>query len=249
MGPDGKRADGAANALKLSIETPPPQYSYSIRSTVTIPSGKWILAGALRNPDAAAAEKYLLLFVTGEPVNTAAKTDVTAPAAKSKASGKEVTLRLFDIRDLSTGTTDFPAPTIDLATQRNPFFSARPFICSLGSDLACSIKERLLATEFADPVYTIDCTHGHLAVMQREEVQEKIAEILDGMRKVQHPQVAVKTLLVALQEVPAETYFNEDALTRVIGTREIAACPRLVCQNRQRANISGLRALSYPASA
>ncbi len=83
--------------------------------------------------------------------------------------------------------------------------------------------------------------------MQREEVQEKIAEILDGMRKVQHPQVAVKTLLVALQEVPAETYFNEDALTRVIGTREIAACPRLVCQNRQRANISGLRALSYPA--
>ncbi len=120
---------------------------------------------ALRNPGAAAAEKYLLpICDRREPVATKNRKMTSRPqSAKRPERGTE----LFDVRDLNTGTTTSSA-SIDWP-QRNPFFPR----CSLG---VFDQRERLLAFNM---LYTIDCTHGHLAVMQR---RSRACGDPDGMR-------------------------------------------------------------------
>ena len=120
-------------------------------------------------------------------------------------------LEIYDIRDLTTTVTDFPGPRIDLGTAAGAAGAADPFATPAAAagladtDLASLIKEKILASEFTDPQFTIDVSNGKLVVFQRPEVHERIRQLLRSFRETQTIQVLTQVRFVDVQDNFLET--------------------------------------------
>ena len=114
-----------------------------------------------------------------------------------------VELEIYDIRDLTTAITDFPGPRIDVGTAGtndaaggNPFQAPPAQSGFQASDLAQLIKEKILASEFADPAFSIEENGGKLVVLQRPEVHERIRQLLRSFRETQTIQVLTQVRFI-----------------------------------------------------
>ncbi len=129
--------------------------------------------------------------------------------ADAAATGE---LEIYDIRDLTTTVTDFPGPRIDLGTAAgaagaaiDPFAAGAAPAGLQDTDLAALIKEKILATEFTDPQFTIDVSNGKLVVFQRPEVHERIRQLLRSFRETQTIQVLTQVRFVDVSDNFLET--------------------------------------------
>ena len=123
--------------------------------------------------------------------------------ADAQATGE---LEIYDIRDLTTTVTDFPGPRIDQGTAGGAQGAADPFqqpVTAPGfvdTDLAALIKDKILASEFTDPQFTIDVSNGKLVVFQRPEVQDRIRQLLRSFRETQTIQVLTQVRFVDVSD-------------------------------------------------
>ncbi len=131
---------------------------------------------------------------------------------KKADAGSTGELEIYDIRDLTTNfVTDFLGPRIDVGTAGNgqvggdPFNTAPTATTVTDTDLASLIKEKILATEFADPQFTIDVSNGKLVVFQKPEVHERIRELLRSFRETQTIQVLTQVRFIDVTDNFLET--------------------------------------------
>jgi hypothetical protein len=128
----------------------------------------------------------------------------------SKANlASAVDLEIYDVRDLTTTLTDFPAPRLELSAQTAgaggtpgavTFVQPAAVPTVTAPDLAAMIKDQLLQADFADPATSIEEQAGKLVVMQRPEVHEKIREILRSFRESQTVQVLTQVRFIDANE-------------------------------------------------
>jgi hypothetical protein len=115
-----------------------------------------------------------------------------------------VELEIYDIRDLTSTITDFPAPRIELSASTTGggagaginFVQPATVATSAAPDMAQLIKERLLPADFADASTSIEEQGGKLVVMQRPQVHDKIRRILQSFRETQSVQVLTQVRFI-----------------------------------------------------
>ncbi|MCK6470339.1 MAG: hypothetical protein L6R28_01220 [Planctomycetes bacterium] len=123
---------------------------------------------------------------------------------------EDLTLEVYDVRDLTTTITDFPGPRIELGVQDaggggggvgNPFAQQAATTQITPADLATLIQEKLLPADFAGGGNaSITEQNGQLVVMQRPEVHEKIRKLLQSFRETQTIQVLTQVRFIDVQE-------------------------------------------------
>ena len=161
------------------------------------------------------------------------------PDAKGDDAGYE--LRIFDVADLATEPTDYPAPMMTLNSPQTTGFVNAAGVTPASTvmraaDLTTLIHDRMLAAEFADPQTSIAEQNGQLVVMQHKSVHQKIAQFLSELRVTAKAQIVVKALLVPAAEIPATAVLDAAALAKILGPQGSAAAvaaPRVVCFNGQ----------------
>ena len=246
------------------IDTPSVQVS-SVHTNVRVSAGSWILAGTVPNPNTEAKEKHLLVLIAAEALGSgvaatpfkplAAKDKIEAPhppkniPARIPAEAAPPELRIFDIRDISSAITDFPALNLNhLSSGKLADPANEPSAPGLQDvDITTLIKERALAGNFTDPEMTIDVSAGQLIVFQRPLVHAAIAKILELFRRMILPQIVIKAHLVSSAGIPNETYFDDDGMNAILNAEgnTFSATFRSVCFNRQQTHARNGRVVSY----
>jgi Flp pilus assembly secretin CpaC/tetratricopeptide (TPR) repeat protein len=113
-----------------------------------------------------------------------------------------VELEIYDIRDLTSTVTDFPAPRIELSSNTQGGGAGVNFVqpttapTLAAPDMAQLIRERLLPADFSDASTSIEEQGGKLVVMQRPEVHGKIRRILQSFRETQAVQVLTQVRFI-----------------------------------------------------
>ena len=117
-------------------------------------------------------------------------------------------LVVYDIRDMTAAIQDHPGPRIDLgaATAQgavDPFNNRQAGASSIqGADLAQLIKDKLLPSEFGDPLTgaQIEEQAGKLLVVARPEVHDKIRALLRDFRAIQTIQVLTQVRFIDVND-------------------------------------------------
>ncbi len=259
--PAKKAAPGSSFFL---IDTPSVQVS-SVHTNVRVSAGNWILAGTMPNPNTEAKEKHLLVLIAAEALGSgvavtpfkplAAKDKIEAPhlpkniPARIPADASPPEMRIFDIRDISSAITDFPALNLNhLSSGKLADPAHEPSAPGLQDvDIATLIKERALVGNFTDPEMTIDVSAGQLIVFQRPLVHAAIAKILELFRRMILPQIVIKAHLVSSAGIPNETNFDDDGMNAILNAEgnTFPATFRSVCFNRQQTHARNGRVVSY----
>lgn len=248
-------------AADIQVDTPALRQAV-IRNQVRVPSGKWIVAGTMPNPDTAAKEKLLALYLSAETLganqgiklaNGAAAAPFhgfkqMAPAVENAAGAVET--RSYDVRDICTYFSDQPASYFSHEFMQvavdGPFLQPPPPRKLQAADLAVMLKE-LFGARFQDPVNSVEEREGKLVIVQTPATHEAIAKSLTALRRFVAPQLTIRTRLIAARDIPAATFLDEadvDAVLRAEGSTLVAS-PRLTCLHRQRTHLSSGRALNY----
>jgi len=203
-----------------------------------------VLGLILRAGDAAVIPYSSLLWVT----------------SRVKVSAKRMTLRVFDIRDMTRTLLDFPGENfrrIDLGAASpgpdhqvvDPFASADVTVGMAAADFATILKDKLLPEYFADPATSVEESGGKLVVMNTPEVLAKIEQLLGELRKTARRPLLVTTrwavvnteaLKTAAGQTLPQTLSAQEAdkvldLIAQEGSRDLASV-RLICFNGQRSS-------------
>jgi len=178
---------------------------------------------------------------------------------RERVNSKRVTLRVFDVRDLTTYRSDYPGERIgdEAAAGGRPGaeFSVQPTsLVGLftAPDIAQLLKERLFPADFADACTSIEEQGGKLVVMQTPEVLAKIEEALGMFRQSARRPVSVVARWMVVKtadlkdalgaDLPATLAPNDVpkalALLAKPDTRDLATA-RLVCFNGQKVSSFG----------
>ncbi|MEI6233931.1 MAG: hypothetical protein WCT04_12815 [Planctomycetota bacterium] len=263
LAPPMANAGNAAVSSTLEVDTSSMKQG-CVKTTVRIPNGVWMLAGTIQNPDVNAKEKNILVLVSAEALNKetvgkpakleeiVGKINPSEPAPKTVSPKAEkdsgpLELRIFDIRDMASTITDFPAPN-DAGEHGIDPFATQPISTGLmDTDIATLIREKALVDYFADPECTIDVSAGKLVVVQHPAIHEKIAALLDEWRQQLMPQMITRAHLVAAAEIPDASYFDEDGINAILtkAGNESVADFRCLCLNKQITHARNGREFSY----
>jgi len=201
-----------------------------------------ILGLILRAGDAALMPYNSLLWVT----------------SRVKVSSKRMTLRVFDIRDITRGLVDFPGEIVwgipagaaAAGAFADPLAQAGDMTVGLAAgDFAAILKDKLLAEQFNNPATSIEESGGKLVVINTPEVLAKVAQVLGELRKTARRPLLVTTrwavvnteaLKTALGQSLPQSLNAQEAdkaldLIAAEGSRDLASV-RLICFNGQRSS-------------
>jgi hypothetical protein len=152
------------------------------------------------------------------------------------ASEQRPELRIYDVTEFTTGIR----PVFGCCTV-NP----GPDVPHLAEFTTASLMEMIrvrVQPESWDPAKgtSIEEKGSLLVVMQVADVQEEITQLLSRYRSLCQPQVVVKGVLLASNEIPADSILDQDSFTKLLGAKGMAgalAAPRLACFNKQHATV------------
>jgi hypothetical protein len=170
--------------------------------------------------------------------------------ARPVDAGKKVVLKVYDVRDVTSLSTDFPAPHLSCLSviPVNPFARRQAASCMAAPDLAQLLQERLLAKEFSDPATSIEESGGKLVVMQRPEVHARILKILKEFHSRFTRRCSIQALEIAMEVPKALEWMGKagrpvrrdkvEALLKKKGSgSRLVSAPQMVVFNRQQGHL------------
>ncbi|MHC4916858.1 MAG: hypothetical protein ACYTGB_15345 [Planctomycetota bacterium] len=228
-----------------------------LRSTVSVPLGKYTLAGSLPLPvaegEAAKSGKVGLVLVTVSRARGGAR------AGGGDDEGRMIT-RVYDVRELTGVAWNFPGPHVGLRTSPAGGAGAvlappPPAILAMPSDaLAAVVTKSIEPDSWGREGASIRSTQEQLVVTHTPAVQARIRALLAKLREECRPQVSMNMLVVAVSDKVAagvrrrsgNQFTPAEAEKLLAGKGNVLlAAPQLRCSNNQRVHAYAGRQVTY----
>jgi hypothetical protein len=185
-------------------------------------------------------------------------TSLLQVTSRQKVNAKRVSLRVFDIRDVTTSLDDYPGERVGDEEVSSAGGAGVSFVQPTltpglsAPDMAQLIRERLMPEQFADATTSIEEQAGKLVVVNTPEALARVEEILNDTRKnIQRP-ILLTTRWAIVNTADLKEIYGNDlpetvepgdvpkliALLTKPATRMIGAS-RLSCFNAQRVSSFG----------
>ena len=229
-----------------------------LRNTISVPLGKYTLAGTLPLPPAGGRDgapgRVGLVLVTVTRAAGAAR------AGDDGDEGRRMITRVYDVRELTGLAWNFPGPQVGL--QVRPAGGAGavlapppPAILALPSDaLAAVVTKSIEPDSWGREGASIRSTQAQLVVHHTAAVHARIRAMLTRLREQCRPQVSMSMLVLAASDEVAAKVRGRDGnqfapaeaekLLAAKGTVLLAA-PQLCCSNNQRVHAYAGRQVTY----
>jgi len=204
----------------------------------------------------APADEALSLLLRAAKAAVIPRTSLLQITSRGKVKARRVTLRVFDIRDVTTTLTHYPGENVGDENDRTAggvtFVTPSTSPSLAAPDLAQIIRERLMPVQFSDSVTSIEEEGGNLVVVNTPEALARVEEILNTIRKNAQRPIITTARWVIVNESDLKEAFGADvpetiepadmrklsALLAKPRTKSIGTS-RLTCFNAQRVSSFG----------
>ena len=238
---------------------------FSVRTSVTVPLGRYVLAGMAPAMPAAPRTKG-----SGEPRTVVLLVAVSAPPAlpppegvAKGAPGDRPVPVTYDLRELTALIPNFPGQVLGVAAMMSHAQGGAggaivapsiEFAAVPPGSVADLVKRTIEPDSWGVGGTMLEERSGFLTVNHRPAVHRRIAELIATLRADQKRQLSVEGRLVAVSdETAARLRLREgaefpveevEALTKP-GAGQLLAAPRLLCYHGQRASLASARTITH----